>query len=166
MTTAQRPIRYYFEMTSKAELRPYTRQHPEVEIRRHHGIDLELSRRLYGGVGEPWQWNDRIDWSDEQWREYLERPGGELWIAYQSETPAGYFELTPEPDGRVELAYFGLLPAFVGQGLGGHLLTAACERAFEIGARRVWVHSSTRNHPNALANYRARGFRVFREELL
>jgi GNAT superfamily N-acetyltransferase len=76
----------------------------------------------------------------------------------------GYFELEQQTQGNVEVAYFGLLPQFVGKGLGGQLLTAAVSRAWELGARRVWVHTCDLDHPRALENYQARGFRVFKVE--
>jgi GNAT superfamily N-acetyltransferase len=85
-------------------------------------------------------------------------------VAYASGTPAGYFELERQHDAAVELAYFGLLPRFIGQGIGGHLPTAAITRAWEMGARRVWVHTCTLDHPQALSNYQARGFRIVRVE--
>jgi GNAT superfamily N-acetyltransferase len=95
---------------------------------------------------------------------YLDRPELETWIAYVAGTPAGYFELERQSGGDVELAYFGLLPGFIGEGLGGRLLAAAITRAWEMGARRVWVHTCDLDHPRALTNYRARGFRIFRTE--
>ena len=64
----------------------------------------------------------------------------------------------------MEIAYFGLLPQFVGRGLGGALLTATIERAWQLKPRRVWVHTCTLDHPSALANYQARGFRIYKHE--
>ncbi len=78
--------------------------------------------------------------------------------------PAGYFELRREPDSAIEIAYFGLLQEFLGRGLGGHLLTQAVLHAWEAGATRVWVHTSTLDHPAALPNYLKRGFTVYKTE--
>ena len=78
-------------------------------------------------------------------------------------TPAGYFEIEKRPEGDVEIKNFGLLPAFIGQGLGGRLLTV--ERAWAWGATRVWLHTCTHDHPHALHNYVARGFRVCKTEV-
>lgn len=78
--------------------------------------------------------------------------------------PAGYCEMEAQPGGDMEIVYFGLLSRFIGQGLGGHLLTAAVERAWELGSRRVWLHTCTLDHPTALAHYQARGFRIYRQE--
>jgi GNAT superfamily N-acetyltransferase len=85
-------------------------------------------------------------------------------VAYVAGTPAGYCELERQPDAAVELVYFGLLPRFIGQGLGGTLLTAAITRAWEMGAQRVWLHTCTLDHPQALANDQARGVRIMRRE--
>jgi GNAT superfamily N-acetyltransferase len=79
-------------------------------------------------------------------------------------TPAGYFELEEQADGNVEIVYIGLLPHFTSQGLGGQLVTLAVQRAWQKGAKRVWLHTCTMDHPRALANYLARGFRLFKEE--
>ena len=85
------------------------------------------------------------------------------WVAYVSSNPAGYFELETQPEGSVEITSFGLLPSFIGRGLGGYLLTVAVQKAWHMGAARVWLHTCTLDHPNALQNYCARGFRVCRE---
>ena len=124
----------------------------------------ELSRFLFTAVGGPWRWYSRLPWTREQWLTYLDRPEVETWVAYVRGTPAGYFELERQAGGNVEIVFFGLLPSFVGQGLGGPLLTAAVSRAWDIGATRVWVHTCDLDHPRALENYLARGFRVFRVE--
>ena len=91
-------------------------------------------------------------------------PAVSLWVMTVANAPAGYFELRQEGDGSVEIAYFGLLPEFVGRGLGGHLLSVAVERAFESGARRIWLHTCTKDNPAALPNYLKRGFVPFRTE--
>jgi GNAT superfamily N-acetyltransferase len=77
---------------------------------------------------------------------------------------AGYFELKKEPDGSTEVAYFGLMPKFIGRGLGKHLLTCAVEQAWADGAQRVWLHTCTDDDPAALPNYLKRGFKPFKTE--
>lgn len=84
-------------------------------------------------------------------------------MTYDGET-AGYFELRKCEDGSVEIAYFGLLPAFIGRGLGKHLLTCATEQAWAVGANRVWLHTCTLDDPAAKPNYLKRGFRPFKTE--
>jgi GNAT superfamily N-acetyltransferase len=87
-----------------------------------------------------------------------------LWILSVDGGVAGYFELRRHPDDSVEIAYFGLLPAYVGRGLGKYLLSEAAGRAWELAPARVWLHTSTLDHPSALPNYLARGFTVFKVE--
>jgi GNAT superfamily N-acetyltransferase len=78
--------------------------------------------------------------------------------------PAGYFELREHDDASVEIAYFGLLPDFIGRGWGKYLLTRAVQIAWDLGATRVWLHTCTLDHPAALPNYLKRGFRPLRTE--
>jgi ribosomal protein S18 acetylase RimI-like enzyme len=120
-----------------------------------------LNRFLYASVGADWIWYERLIWSYQQWREYLERSDVGTWIAYVEGTPAGYFELEKQAGGRVEIAYFGLLPQFIGQGIGSALLRDAVLTAREFGGERVWLHTCSLDHPSALANYQARGFTIF-----
>ena len=115
--------------------------------------------RLLPARRRPWLWVDRLGWSDEQWQDWVDQPGHELWTL-RSRGTAGYFELVPDGPGDVLLAYFGLVPGFEGRGLGGWLLTAALRRAWELpGTTRVWVHTCDLDGPAALPNYRARGMR-------
>lgn len=154
---------YHLEMLSREELRPYTGAASDFEMRRAGHPSPTFSRMLYAGVGGNWNWYERLAWSHEQWMGYLDRPELETWVGYRRGTPAGYCELERQAHGNVEVVYFGLLPEFIGQGLGGLLLTRAIERAWEESATRVWLHTCTLDHPYALRNYLARGFRVFRE---
>lgn len=153
----------HLEMTSRSQLRPAARATTTFELVRAEIPCPELNRFLYAAVGARWWWYSRLSWDYGRWLVYLDRPDLETWVAYVSGSPAGYFELERQND-NVELAYFGLLPRFVGTGVGGALLTAAITRAWDMGAARVWVHTCDLDHPQALRNYQARGFQVFRTE--
>jgi GNAT superfamily N-acetyltransferase len=155
---------YHLEMTDPADLRPARRRPPDTEIRRAEVASPELNRYLYASVGGDWYWRDRLNWTYARWLEWLDRPQLETWVAYLRGTPAGYFELERQYDDSVEIAYFGLLPQFIGLGLGGYMLTRAIERGWEMDPRRVWVHTCTLDHPGALANYQGRGLRIFKQE--
>ncbi len=152
---------WYLEQHGPDELIP-ARPAP-VTVTRAEVVSPELNRFLYTAVGGDWFWIDRLGWTWQQWHDWLSRPGVETWVAYQRGTPAGYFELDAA-GGEVEIAYFGLLPAFVGQGIGGHLLTVALRRAWELTTARVWVHTCSLDGPAALANYQARGMKLYRTE--
>ncbi|HEY4563167.1 MAG TPA: GNAT family N-acetyltransferase [Thermoanaerobaculia bacterium] len=154
---------YHLEMTSPAELRP-SKAPAAFRVERACIPAPELNRLLYIIVGGDWHWIDRLGWSYEQWLAWVERPELETWLGYLEGTPAGYFELERRPGGDVELAVFGLLPGFLGQGIGGALLTAAVERAWERGGKRVGVNTCSLDAPAALRNYEARGFRRFKTE--
>jgi len=154
----------HLEMTDRSQLRPAASGATPWSLVRAEVPCPELNRFLYAAVGAGWWWYTRLPWDYARWTAYLDRPELETWVAYVSGTPAGYFELERQRPDDVELAYFGLMPRFVGRGLGGGLLTAAIARGWDMGAARVWVHTCDLDHPRALANYRARGFRVFRVE--
>jgi GNAT superfamily N-acetyltransferase len=161
--------RWNLEQTDPAQLRRAKVPGPEVRVARVGRPSPEFSRYLYTAVGGDWYWIDRLGWTWHQWRDWLDRPGAETWVAWAEDSPAGYAELDPQAEGRVELAYFGLLPGFIGLGLGGHLLSVALDRAWTLAdrwpdrepTRRVWVHTQETDGPAALANYQARGLRIF-----
>ena len=155
---------YYLEMLSPSELRRAAVRVEGFEVKRAEIPCPELNRFLYTSVGGNWHWIDRLVWSYSEWLQYLDRPELETWVGYVSGTVAGYFELEMQKNREVEIAYFGLLPQFIGMGLGGSLLTAAVERAWKMGASRVWVHTCTLDGPFALRNYQSRGFRLFKKE--
>jgi GNAT superfamily N-acetyltransferase len=157
-------VTYYLEMTSPDELRPARAEGVPLDVRQAQVPCPELNRFLYTAVGGDWYWIDRLSWTHDKWLAYLDRPELETWVGHVEGTPAGYFELEARPDTGVEIAYFGLLPRFVGLGLGGRLLTAAVRRAWQRTTARVWLHTCTLDHPRALANYQARGFRLYTEK--
>jgi len=128
--------------------------------------NFKLNRFLYQYVGEPWGWVDKLSLSDEQWREYVETPNLRTWVAYYKGSIAGYFELSMSDKADVEIAYFGLAENFIGKGFGGYLLSQAIQQAWNMeNVKRVWVHTCTLDHPSALKNYQARGFKVYKQEL-
>lgn len=152
----------YLEQTAADQLRPATPV--SVTCTRSELVSPEFSRFLYTSVGGDWKWVGRLGWSWQRWHDWLDRPRVETWVAYLRGTPAGYVELDGATGEDVEIAYFGLLPAFVGKGIGGHLLTVALRRAWELTNTRVWVHTCSLDSPTALANYQARGLTVYRTE--
>jgi GNAT superfamily N-acetyltransferase len=162
--TVRTEITSYLEMTAPSELVPAREPAVAVELRQARIVSPELNRFLYTAVGGDYWWVDRLGYSYGDWAALLSKPGYETWVAYVEGTPAGYFELDGPSGGDVEVAFFGVLPQFIGRGLGGWLLTAAVRRAWEKGARRVWLHTSSFDHPHALANYRAKGFRLVRTD--
>ncbi|MEV0620622.1 GNAT family N-acetyltransferase [Nonomuraea sp. NPDC050404] len=142
----------------------------DVRLDRAPAISPEYARFLYGLVGGPWHWTDRLGWSRRQWAEELAVRGTEFWILYGDGLPLGYVHLHPtrEEDGtHVEIRYFGLTEQAIGRGLGGRLLEHGIRAAWSLPERfdladvtRVWVHTCTLDGPAALANYQGRGLRI------
>jgi len=157
---------FYLEMTTSTELREKPSR-PDLQIVECEVPQPELNRFLYALVGQAWDWSDLDSWSDAQWRALVEQEGHRTWVAYHRGAIAGYYELY-RPDGHnVEIRYFGLVGAFMGLGFGGPLLSHALRSAWEwTGTERVWVHTCTLDHPAALANYQARGLRIYQEETI
>ena len=154
---------WYLEMLKPEELRPKSLP-PETQLVKFGPALPAMNRFFYLEVGKIWQWTGKLSWTEEQWRDWADREEHQTWMLLYQGTPAGYFELNTQ-DRDVELAYFGLLPPFVGKGLGGGLLSAAIENAWGPKTNRVWVHTCSLDHPNALNNYQARGFQIYRETL-
>jgi GNAT superfamily N-acetyltransferase len=152
----------YLELHDPGALRPAGPPRLEdVRIERVVPADGTVSSWFYAEVGADHNWTDHADRSEADWQAWAE--GVETWVATVAGDRAGYYELRVDGAGS-ELAYFGLVPAYQGRGLGGHLLTHALRRAFEL-APRVWVHTNTQDGAAALPNYRARGLRPFRTEV-
>lgn len=158
-------ITTYLEMRSPDELRP-KRADARFQVREETERDWRFNRDLYFRVGEQWLWIDKRSWTDDQWKEYATEPELRTYGGYYDDVIAGYYELRYDQEGGVEIAYFGLLPEFFGRGLGGALLTSAIEEAWSLSGGiapvRVWVHTCNRDHPQALANYQARGLVVYK----
>lgn len=148
----------YLEIDDPAKLRPSARPVPPgVRIDRVQPPDGATSAWFYREVGRRHRWTDHAARTDAEWQAWAEQV--ETWVLTLQRRRVGYAEL--RPDGDVELAYFGLLPAHQGQGLGAHLLGHALARGLELGPR-VWLHTCTLDGPHALANYVARGLRPYR----
>ena len=162
--TPGRATRTYLEMRSADAVRPSAPTGEPLVVSREHPYPPERYRSLYLGVGEAYHWTDRAGWTDAEIRAHLALPGIEAWVGRVDGGTAGFFELRDWPDGSIEIAYFGLLPAYVGRGLGGALLTQTLRQAWAREPSRVWLHTSSLDHPAALANYLARGFTVTRVE--
>ncbi len=155
----------FLEMRSASELLPRLSPRPGVVFGRAPKPMPELNRFFYAALGGEWVWYERRPWTRAQWMEYLSRAGVETWVLSVDGVPAGYCELQKHASADVELMYFGLLPAFIGGGLGAHLLTSALQRAWALGASRVIVNTCSLDHEAALPNYLARGFREYRVEV-
>ena len=168
MTTA-RPsnrvevVRSHLEMRDFGTLR--RSRPPSADARlAEQRLTLDEYRAIFSLVGERWYWRDRLLMSEDALDAYLASPNVRVWPLIVNDEKAGFFELQRYSDGSVEIMYFGLVPRFIGQGLGGWMLTRAVEEAFALGADHVTLHTCTLDSPTALPNYLARGFVIVREE--
>lgn len=157
--------RTYLEILSPDELRAAPTPLAQPRLERIGDCTASFFRYLYREVGRAHHWTDRLSWTDEQIRAHLSTPGVFIWLLSWQGSPAGYFELRQHQDRSVEIAYFGLLPEFLGRGWGKYLLTRAVQSAWQLGTHRVWLHTCTLDHPAALPNYLKRGFRPVRQEV-
>ncbi len=127
--------------------------------------DFQLNKFFYKQVGKKHRWIDRLSWSDEKWINYISNKNLETYIICESEKLVGFFELLNNPElQETEISYFGLLEEYIGKGIGGYALSVAIRKSFEKNIKRVWLHTCTLDHPNALKNYIARGMTIFKKE--
>jgi GNAT superfamily N-acetyltransferase len=153
----------YLHMTDPSDFRPdFLTDQPgqSIMLMQMNACDVDFYRFLYGTVGKDWRWRDRLIMSDEELAAVLGSPDVTVHVLYVDGIPAGYVELARVGD-DTEIAYFGLRPAFIGRGLGKHLLSFGIAQAWDGGAKRVWVHTCNLDGPYALANYMKRGFKVY-----
>lgn len=160
----------YMEMNSPDQLVPGRVPSAPLEMQKLDPASAPLFRSTYGRIASPHDWRSRSDWSDEAWEKLLSRQDVHAWSARMDDEVAGLLELEAQPGGDVEIGIFGLVPEFLGKGLGGHFLTLATRLAWDLTApdgtatTRVWLHTSSWDHPHAKRNYERRGFRPFRTE--
>ncbi len=156
--------RTYLELRDPSLLRRVECPDPRARVERMEGCPTSFFRYLYAEVGRAYHWYDRLGWTKAENLARLEDPAVSVHLLTVAGAPAGYFELQKHTDGSVEIAYFGLLPEFLGRGLGKFLLSAAVEAAWTLEASRVWLHTCTLDDKAALPNYLARGFSPFKQE--
>lgn len=142
--------------------RPLLPPPPKVKLAllRAESPTVAFSRFLYDTTGRPWWWYERKEWSDRRLRDLVQHERYDTYVLYLAGTPAGYFELDRIDPSVVELAYFGIMPEFIGQRLGPYLLDQAIQLAWTgpPAPRRVWVNTCDLDHPRALPLYQRAGF--------
>jgi GNAT superfamily N-acetyltransferase len=120
---------------------------------------------FYDAVGEQWSWTSRKKLSDSEIAAIIHDPMVEIHVMYCDGVPAGFAELDRRREGEVELVQFGLLPDFIGKGLGKYFLSWTLDKIWSYQPKRVWLHTCTLDHPAALPNYLKAGFVVYKEEI-
>ena len=157
-------ITTYVEMTSPQGFLPKTFSNSALSVQKVEVPNPALNHFFFVHVGQPWRWTSRLSWDYSDWKAWLATEGVSTWVASTQGAPCGYIEFH-EVDSAVEIKFFGLLPQYVGQGLGGIFLSEALRIAWSFAPQRVWLHTCTLDHKYALKNYLARGFVVYDQEV-
>jgi len=131
-------------------------------------VDFQLNKFFYKNVGNKHRWTDRLIWSENEWIRYVSSANIETYILKIENDLAGYFELINHLNLKeIEIAYFGLLEEYHNKKLGGYFLSEAIKKSFlKKNIERVWVHTCTLDHKNALKNYIARGMKIYKKETI
>jgi len=157
--------RFYLHLLSRNDLIPSDCKEKNLEVILEKEPTVDFCKFLYKEVGKDFFWRDRLKWSDQDWLNYINNIFFKLYILKQNNELAGYYELLYDPKiSSMEISYFGIFKEFFDKGIGGYLLTDAILNSYKHSINKVWVHTCTLDHPNALKNYLARGMKIFKTE--
>ncbi len=159
--------RNYLEINSIEELNEPSNLIMNYSVQLVNPDNFQLNKFFYKNVGKRHHWVDRLEWTDKQWTVYTSGENVKTYILKNKKNLAGYFELIiHEEKKEVEIAYLGLLEEYQNQKLGSYLLSCAIKNSFLEKAKRVWVHTCSLDHKNALKNYLSRGMKIFKKEII
>ena len=158
-------VKNYLEMKSLDELVQKKKPNSKYFVEKVSINDFQLNKFFYKQIGQDHHWNDRLAWDDKKWIDYVFNPNVFTFVLKNNENIAGFFELIYHKDkSEMEIAYFGLLKDYMAKKLGGYMLTEAIKISFFYNVKRVWVHTCSLDHKNALNNYLARGMKIYNIE--
>ena len=160
-------VRNYLEIKSLNEL--LSKQKPDNKfcIEEVSQNDFQLNKFFYKQIGKNHHWNDRLIWDDKKWINYVFNPNVFTFILKENKDAAGFFELIYHKEkSEIEIAYFGLLKQYRERKLSGYMLSEAIKKSFSYGVKRLWVHTCSLDHENALINYLSRGMKIFNTETI
>ena len=157
--------RNYLEINTLKELKEVDKISENYSLNLLDPSNFQLNKFFYKNVGRKHQWVDRLIWTDNQWIDYVSSKNVKTYIFKKRDDLAGFFELIfHEEKKEIEIAYFGLLEEFQNKNLGSFLLSEAIKKSFSNNVNRVWLHTCSLDHENALNNYIARGMKIFKTE--
>jgi GNAT superfamily N-acetyltransferase len=158
------PAGWIAEVVTYLEMReaPSPRSEPAaggMEVQRVRP-DAPGFRERFRRVGEPWLWASRLRLDDRTLTAILAMDAIEIYDLMIGPDTIGLLELDFRQDGACELTFFGVVPEAIGIGAGRFLMNRATERAWSRAPpiNRLWVHTCTNDHPDALAFYIRSGF--------
>ena len=157
--------RNYLEINSIQNLNKVIEPNGDYSLNLLEPINFQLNKFFYKNVGKKHKWIDRLIWTETQWIDYVSNKNVKTYVFKFKNDLAGFFELISHDEKKeVEIAYFGLLEEFQNKKLGSYLLSQAIQKSFKENIKRVWVHTCSLDHKNALNNYIARGMKIFKTE--
>ena len=159
--------RSYLEINSIQDLEEVQKPSVDYSINLLDPINFQLNKFFYKNIGKKHKWIDRLVWVDAQWIDYVSSEKVKTYVFKFKDDLAGFFELISNSEKKeIEIAYFGLLEEFQNKKLGSYLLSQAIQRSFKGSIDRVWLHTCSLDHKNALNNYLARGMKIFKTETI
>jgi len=159
--------RNYLEINSLKDLKESNSFLNDYSIQLVNPADFQLNKFFYKNVGKKHHWVDRLVWTEKQWITYISNSKVKTYVLKNDENFVGYFELLLHRDkNEIEIAYLGLLEEYQNKKLGSYLLTSAIKNSFLENPTRVWVHTCSLDHKNALNNYLSRGMKIFKKETI
>lgn len=153
----------YLEMTERPTKPTPPRPAIKIALLRAEKPTLSFYRYLYNTIGQDWLWWERRSLSDNELKAIIHDEKVEIYVLYVGGVPAGYGELDRRDGHDIELAYFGLLPEFIGQKLGGYFLRWLIDQAWSYNPKRMFVHTCTEDHPAAIHTYQRHGFSPYKQ---
>ena len=159
--------RNYLEISSIKDLNEVSKLSEDYSLDLLEPINFQLNKFFYKNIGKKHKWIDRLIWSETQWIDYVSSSKVQTYIFKYKDNLAGFFELIFHIENKeVEIAYLGLLEEFHNKKLGSYLLSEAIKISFTHKVNRVWLHTCSLDHKNALNNYISRGMKIFKKETL
>ena len=157
--------RNYLEINSLRDLKEGNKSSEDYSLNLIDPVNFQLNKFFYKNIGKKHKWIDRLSWSEEKWINYVSSENVQTYVLKFKDDLVGFFELINHSDkNETEIAYFGILEEYQNKKLGSYLLTEAIKKSFKNNVNRVWVHTCTLDHKNALKNYLARGRTIYKKE--
>ena len=159
--------RNYLEISSLKDLNEGNKPSEDYSLNLIDPINFQLNKFFYKNIGKKHKWVDRLIWNEQNWIDYVSSEKVKTYVLKKKDELVGFFELIFHFEKKeVEIAYFGILEEYQNKKLGSFLLTEAIKKSFDENINRVWLHTCSLDHKNALNNYIARGMKIFKSEIV